>query len=346
MRLGQETNPGEETMKKLMNAADDYVAEMLDGLLAAHPQLQRSGESGRVITHQGAAQAGRVGIVSGGGSGHLPLFVGYVGSGLLDACAVGDVFNGPTADSCMEAIEAADGGAGVLRLYGNYGGDRMNFDLAGELLGWPEDRLTTVLGTDDIASGSTDEIDKRRGVAGLIFVYKTAGASARQGADLQAVTRVAQHTVDRTRSLGCALGACQIPGADQPTFSLDAGEMEMGMGIHGEPGIWRDRLKPADAVADELLERILAETPADSNGRVALLLNSLGATPLEELYILYRRLARQAAARSLEIVAPLVGHYATSMEMAGVSLSLLFLDEELEALLKAPASCAFWQVAA
>lgn len=330
-------------MKKLLNTADSYVEDMLEGLVAAHPALRRVGEGGRVVVHANSAEPGRVGIASGGGSGHLPLFTGYVGRGLLDACAIGDVFAGPNLDSCIAAIEAVDGGAGVLRLYGNYGGDRMNFDLAGEMLGWGEDRLTTVLGNDDVASATPAEAAKRRGVAGLIFPYKTAGASAQSGADLAEVTRVAGKTVDCTRTIGCALSPCQVPGSSEPTFSLGAGEMEMGIGIHGEPGIWRDQLKTAAEVADELFDRVFAEQTPIESGRVVLLLNSLGATPLEELYILYRQIARRAREQRVEVVRPLIGHYATAMEMAGVSLSVLHVDDELEALLAAPADCPFWR---
>ncbi|ARP86708.1 dihydroxyacetone kinase subunit DhaK [Bordetella genomosp. 9] len=331
-------------MKKLLNSPDRYVDDMLDGLAAAHPSLKRTGPEGRVIVRSEPPGKAKVGIASGGGSGHLPLFTGYVGAGLLDSCAIGDVFAGPNLDSCVAAIQAADMGRGVLRLYGNYGGDRMNFDLAGDMLGWDASRLTTVLGNDDVASAPAAERAKRRGVAGLIYAYKTAGASADAGADLQEVTRVARKTVDATRTIGCALSPCQVPGAQAPTFELGDGEMEMGMGIHGEPGIWRDRLKPADAVADELVARVLAETPDTATGRVAVLLNTLGATPLEELYILYRRIASGIASQGLDLRHRLVGHYATSMEMAGVSLSVLHLDDELEALLNAPADCPFWRV--
>jgi dihydroxyacetone kinase-like protein len=330
-------------MKKLINTADRYVDDMLNGLVAAHPELTRTGPGGRVIRRTQKSASGKVGIVSGGGSGHLPLFTGYVGAGLLDTCAIGDVFAGPNLESCVAAIEEADHGRGVLRLYGNYGGDRMNFDLAGDTLGWPESRLSTVLATDDIASAPPTESDKRRGVAGLVFAYKVAGAAADEGADLPTVSRVAQHTVDNTFTLGCALSPCQVPGSASPTFKLDEDEMEMGMGIHGEPGIWRDKLRSADDVSDELLERLLDETPGKASDRVAVLLNSLGATPLEELYILYQRITNRAGKFGLRIAYTLIGHYATSMEMAGVSLSVLHLDDEIEALLTKPARCSFWR---
>jgi dihydroxyacetone kinase-like protein len=330
-------------MKKLMNDPSNFVDEMLEGLVAANPSLKRDGAAGRVIRRAEGARQGKVGVVSGGGSGHLPLFTGYVGTGLLDTCSIGNVFEGPNVESCMEAIKLADGGRGVLRLYGNYGGDRMNFDMAGEMLEG-EIETTTVLGTDDIASAGPDEAAKRRGVAGIIYAYKAAGAKAEEGADLAAVTATAAKAVERTRTIGVALSPCQVPGAAKPTFTIADDEIEMGMGIHGEPGIWRAKLKTADAIADEMIERLLAEKPADAGNRVSILVNSLGATPLEELFILYRRAAKRLSEAGLTIVQPLVGPYVTSMEMAGASISLCFVDEELERLLAAPASCPFWRV--
>jgi dihydroxyacetone kinase-like protein len=333
-------------MKKLMNKPSGFVDEMLDGLVAANPSLALSGETGRVVHRATTIRKGKVGVVSGGGSGHLPLFTGYVGEGLLDGCSIGNVFEGPTVGSCMEAIRLADGGQGVLRLYGNYGGDRMNFDMAGEMLEEEGIRTTTVLGNDDVASAGPSERQKRRGVAGIIYAYKTAGALAETGADLDAVTAIAQKTVDRTRTIGVALSPCQVPGSDKPSFTLGDNEIEMGMGIHGEPGIWRDQLKPADTIADEMIERLLADKPEGVGSRASILVNSLGATPLEELFILYRRARTKLEAAGIMIVRPLVGHYATSMEMAGASISLCFVDDEIEALLAAPASCPFWTVTA
>jgi len=331
-------------MKKLMNNADLFVDQMLEGLTAAHPSLVRDPVHERVIRSIKAPLKGKVGIVSGGGSGHLPLFTGYVGDGLLDSCSIGDVFAGPNLESCMAAIRAANGGRGVLKLYGNYGGDKMNFDLASEMMEDEGIETTTVLGTDDIASAGPEENAKRRGVAGIIYAYKAAGASAAAGDDLKEVTRVAGKAVSRCRTIGVALSPCQVPGADRPTFAIGDDEMEMGMGIHGEPGIWRDKLRPADAIADEMVDRLLADHPATASGRVSVLVNSLGATPLEELFILYRRVREKLDKAGLQIVQPLVGHYVTSMEMAGASISLLHLDEELEKLLAAPANCPFWKV--
>jgi len=331
-------------MKKLLNAPTAYVDEVLDGLTLAHPSMVRDGAAGRVIRRASGATPGKVGIASGGGLGHLPLFTGYVGAGLIDTCAVGNVFEGPNIDSCMDAIRLANGGQGVLCLYGNYGGDRMNFDMAGEFLEEEGIRTTTVLGVDDIASGSADERHKRRGVAGLIYAYKAAGAKADEGADLDEVTRVARKAVEATRTIGVALAPCQVPTADKPTFSLGADEIEMGMGIHGEPGIWRDKLKSADVIVDEMLDRLLADQPI-TTGRASILINGLGATPLEELFILYRRASERLRSERIEFVQPMVGNYVTSMEMAGASISLHVLDDELAALLAAPSDCPFWRVA-
>lgn len=331
-------------MKKLINQPTDYVEEMLAGLLLANPGLQRDAGSGRVIRRASGAKAGKVGIASGGGSGHLPLFTGYVGEGLLDTCAIGNVFEGPNVASCEEAIRLAHGGAGVLCLYGNYGGDRMNFDMACELLDGEGIATRTVLGTDDIASAAPDEAHKRRGVAGILYAYKAAGAIAESGASLDEVTRIAQKAVNATRTIGVALSPCRVPTAGAPNFSIADDEIEMGTGIHGEPGIWRAKLKSADAIVDEMLERLLADRPIASGSRVSVLVNGLGATPLEELFILYRRTHQILVDRGIAIVQPLVGNYVTSMEMAGASISLHLLDAELEKLLLAPASCPFWKV--
>jgi dihydroxyacetone kinase-like protein len=243
-----------------------------------------------------------------------------------------------------EAIRAAHGGAGVLRLYGNYGGDNMNFDMAGEMVEMEDIRTTTARVADDVASAPPAERSKRRGVAGLVYAYKLAGAKADQMASLDEVTAVAKRAVDACRSMGVALTPCTVPAVGRPTFEISATEMEIGMGIHGEPGVRRGPLKPADVIADEMLSALLADMPLRSGDRVSVLVNSLGATPPEELYIVYRYVARKLAHSGVEIVMPLVGRYATSMEMTGMSLTFCKLDAELEALLKAPCDCPFWKV--
>ena len=332
-------------MKKILNDPFKYVDEMLEGMCLAHPELYRqTGESGRVIVRASDTGEGKVGIVSGGGSGHLPIFTGYVGKGLLDACAIGDVFASPSVEQMADAMRAADGGAGVLRLYGNYGGDIMNFDMAGEMLEMEDINSTTVLLADDVASAPKNEREKRRGVAGMVYAFKIAGAAAEQMKSLEDVTRIAQKTADACHSVGAALTSCTVPQAGKPTFEISEEDMEMGMGIHGEPGVWRGNLKKADNIANEMVDMLLADINAVSGTRMSVLVNSLGATPQEELYILYRVIKERLESVGIKIVMPLVGRYATSMEMTGVSFTFCELDSELEDLLLEPANCAFWNV--
>lgn len=332
-------------MKKILNDVYSYVDEMLVGLCAAHPEYYAQvSEGARVIKRPEAPIAGKVGIVTGGGSGHLPVFTGYVGRGLLDATAIGDVFASPSADQMAEAMRAANGGKGVLRLYGNYGGDVMNFDMAGDIVEMEDIPSTTVVLADDVASAKPAEAAKRRGVAGMVYAFKIAGAAADAGKDLAEVTRIAQKAADACRTIGAALTSCTVPQAGKPTFEIGETEMEMGMGIHGEPGVWRGALRKADEIAAEMMDILLADQPVARGERVSPLINSLGATPPEELYILYRYVKARLDDMGVRIVMPLVGRYATSMEMAGVSFTFCKLDDELETYLKAPAECAFWKV--
>jgi dihydroxyacetone kinase-like protein len=332
-------------VKKILNDPFAYAEETIRGLVRAYPQYYRLVDgTTRVVARADGPIEGKVGIVTGGGSGHLPVFTGYVGPGLLDACASGDVFASPTAEEMAEAIRAANGGAGVLRLYGNYGGDVMNFDMAGDLVEFDGIETSSVLLRDDVASASLAERDKRRGVAGMVYAFKIAGAAAAAGRNLAEVTAVAQRAADAVRTMGVALSACTVPAAGKPTFSIGEDEMEIGMGIHGEPGVRRGKLQPADAIADQLLDPILADLSLGRGSRVGVLVNSLGATPLEELFILFGRIAQRCDDAGISIGHSLVGRYATSMEMAGASLTVLPLDAEFEALLAAPAACAFWKV--
>jgi dihydroxyacetone kinase-like protein len=335
----------DDATKKILNSPDSYVDEMLVGLTKAHPAYyRRLGPQGRVIARPDAPVGGKVGIVTGGGSGHLPVFTGYVGMGLLDACAIGGVFCSPTVDQICEAIRVANGGQGVLLLYGNYGGDIMNFDMAAEMLAIEDIATRTVLAADDVASAPPAERGKRRGVAGMVLAFKTAGAKADQGTDLEEVARVAQKTADATRSMGVALTPCTVPQAGKPTFEIGDAEMEIGMGIHGEPGVRRGPLAPADEISREILDAILIDQPLERGDRTCVLVNSLGATPPEELYIVYRYAAERLEGLGVEIAVALVGRYATSMEMAGLSITVCKLDREIEALLAAPCECAFWKV--
>jgi dihydroxyacetone kinase-like protein len=329
-------------MKKVLNDPARYVDESLDGFVAAFDGCRRIGRSGRVVARDVRATPGRVGVVTGGGFGHLPLFAGYVADGMLDACAVGDVFAGPPADVCGETLRAADGGAGVACVLGNYGGDRMSFAEACDDFEDGGGRTATVIVADDVASASKAEAAKRRGVAGMVLAFKAAGASAARGDALDKVADAARRMVAATRSIGVALSPCLIPGADAPGFQVADGRMAMGMGIHGEPGIEEAPMQPADAIVDAMLERLLADG-AGAGGRVAVLVNSLGATPLEELLIAYRHLAQRLAERRIAIARRAVGHLATSMEMAGFSITLVDVDADLESLLAAPTTSPFWR---
>lgn len=331
-------------MKKILNSPGGYVDEALGGLVLAHPEAYRlDGGRGRVLARARPKDVGKVGIVSGGGFGHLPLFAGYVGTGLLDSCAVGDVFAGPSLDEVTAAFRAAESGAGVLAVIGNYGGDTMVFGMAAETLAREGVETDTVIVADDVASAAPSDRNARRGVAGLVLAFKIAGAAAEAGYRLHHTAVATRRALHGCRSIGVALSPCTVPQAGKPTFDLDDDAIEMGMGIHGEKGVWRGPMKPADALADEMLDRLLADNPLDRGDRVAVLCNSLGATPLDELYILYRRVASRLADTGIAVAVPLVGHYATSMEMAGASLTLMRLDDELEMLLREAADCPHWR---
>lgn len=328
-------------MQKILNDPTAFVDEMLEGILAAHPGQLRM-PSRRAIVRADAPVQGKVAIATGGGSGHLPVFMGYVGRGLLDGAAIGNVFASPSSDQMLEVTKAVDGGAGVLYLYGNYGGDRLNFDLAAELAADDGIDVRTILGADDVASAGPERASARRGIAGIFFLYKVAGAAAAAGASLDEVVAVTERAAAGTRTMGVALSPCTIPAAGVPTFELPTGQMEIGMGIHGEPGVRRGALEPADAIARELTSTILADLPYRRGDEVGVLVNGLGATPKEELYILYRTVASLLAEDGIEVHRVWVGEYATSLEMAGASLTLIRLDSELAGLLDAPAETPFF----
>lgn len=326
--------------QKLINDGDAAVDEMLTGILAAHGDVLMRPAPRAIVARHGP-RPGKVALVIGGGSGHEPTFLGFVGRGLADAAAVGNVFASPPPQPCVDAAMAAQGGAGVLFMYGNYAGDVMNFDMAVEMLEIEGVEARTVLTTDDIAS--SPERARRRGVAGNVFIFKAAGAAADLMLSLDEVERVARHANARTFTMGVALSACSLPQTRRPNFDLPAGEMEIGMGIHGEPGVRRGPLLPANAVADEMMDAILAEMSAARGDRVAVLVNSLGATPLMELYILHARVAERLSAAGLVVHRALVGPYCTSMEMAGASITLMHLDDELARMLDHPCDCAMFR---
>jgi len=330
-------------MQKILNNPVVFVDEMLEGILAAHPdQLRAVGGDNHALVRADSPKAGKVGIATGGGSGHLPLFLGYVGNGMLDGVAVGDVFASPSADQMLAVTEQINGGAGVLYIYGNYGGDVFNFDLAAELAAAQDIRVETIVGADDVASAPKGEEARRRGIAGIFFLYKVAGAAAEAGMDLDDVIRVTRKASDNTRTMGVALSPCTLPAVGQPTFELPVGQMEIGMGIHGEPGIRRGELHTADAIVDELLEPLVADMDLTKGDRVDVLVNGLGSTPKEELYIMYRRLHTRLSDMGVSVHRPYLGEFATSLEMAGASISLMRVDDELASLIDAPANTPFF----
>ncbi|APX25807.1 MAG: dihydroxyacetone kinase [Rhodobacteraceae bacterium] len=323
--------------KKLMNAPEDIIPEAIEGMLSAHPDLLRvEGATRRALIARDGPRDGKVGIVIGGGSGHEPAFAGYVGRGLADAAAVGNVFASPSPEHIMDAARAVEGGAGVMFLYGNYTGDVMNFDMAAEecdSIGIP---ARSVAVTDDVASAPKGREGERRGIAGDFFVFKIAGAAAEQGRDLAACHAAAVHANANCRSMGVALSACSLPQTGKPNFELGARDMEIGMGIHGEPGMRRGALETADEVSDELMDAILADMELGQGDEVAVLVNGLGATGLLELYILHRRVTQILGGRGVKIHYSWVGEYCTSLEMAGASITLLKLDADLKTLLDMP----------
>ncbi|MCX7013778.1 MAG: dihydroxyacetone kinase subunit DhaK [Candidatus Sumerlaeota bacterium] len=329
-------------MRKLINAPESMVDEMLQGIYAAHPDQVRyvSGDLRCLVSAH--VKKGKVGIATGGGSGHLPLFLGYVGEGMLDGCCVGGVFQSPSAMQMLEVTKAIDSGAGVLYIYGNYGGDVMNFDMAAEMAGAEGIRVEQVLGAEDVASAPKGNEGKRRGVAGIFYMYKIAGALAAEMVALEQVKSVAQTVAANVRTMGVALSACTIPEAGKPTFEIEEEKMEIGMGIHGEPGVRKGPLVAADRIVDEMLESILPDLPYQRGDEVSVLINGLGATPKEELYVFFRRVAESLSKSGIHIYHPYIGEFATSMEMAGASISLLKLDAELKRLLDSPANTPFF----
>ena len=329
-------------MKKILNDPINFVPEMLDGLLKAHPDQLAYSEDIHAIVRADAPVQGKVALATGGGSGHLPVFLGYVGKGMLDGCAVGDVFASPTAEQMLAVTKRIHGGKGVVYIYGNYGGDVMNFDMAAEMADLDDIPVRTVLVKDDVASAPPAEAGRRRGVAGMVFAFKIAGAMADRGGSLDEVVAAAEKALANTRTMGVALSPCTVPRAGKPTFTIGEDEMEIGMGIHGEPGMKREKLQTADQISERMLTAILDDLQPTAGDRLAVMVNGLGATPPEELYIIYRKVHDMLAAQGIRVHRAYVGEYATSMEMAGASLTLMRLDDELAALLDAPAHTPFF----
>ena len=330
-------------MKKILNQPAEFVTEMLDGLFKAHPdKLAYAGDDVHCVVRADSPVEGKVALATGGGSGHLPVFLGYVGKGMLDGCAVGDVFASPSSDQMVEVTKRISGGKGVFYIYGNYGGDVMNFDMAAEMAAMDDIEVRTVLVKDDVASAPKAEAARRRGVAGMVFAFKVAGAKADQGGSLDEVAGVAEKILANTGTMGVALSPVTVPRAGRPTFTIGENEMEIGMGIHGEPGMKRETLQSADQITERMVEAILADISPVAGDRLAVMVNGLGATPPEELYIIYRKVHQILSARELTVHRPYVGEFATSMEMAGASITIAKLDDELAALINYPAHTPFF----
>ncbi|MER8725498.1 dihydroxyacetone kinase subunit DhaK [Mesorhizobium sp. M0195] len=330
--------------KKIINDGNRSVDEMLEGILAAHPRHLSSAEgSPRSIIARDGPRPDKVGLVIGGGSGHEPTFLGFVGKGLADAAAIGNVFASPPPDPILECAKAASGGAGVLFMYGNYAGDVMNFDMAAEMAAMDDIEVRTVLTTDDVASAPRDQRQKRRGVAGNFFIFKAAGAACDRMLSFDECERIARKANDHTFTMGVALSPCSLPQTRRPNFEIGPDEMEIGMGIHGEPGIARGKLKTADEITDEMLDKIFDEMAPARGDKVAVLVNSLGSTPLMELYIMNRRIKQRLDDIGVSVHATWVGNYCTSLEMAGASVTLMHLDGELQEMLDHPCDCAMFR---
>ncbi len=331
-------------MKKIINEPKNFVEESIEGLVKSHPEIYAfAKDNNRVITRS-TKSSNKVGIVSGGGSGHLPVFTGYVGKGFLDSCAVGSVFASPSVEQIASAIRNADNGNGVLCVIGNYGGDVMNFEMACETVSAEGIKTKTVIVADDIASASKEEKLKRRGIAGMIFVFKIAGAIAETGATLDDTFKLASEANNKIRTIGVAVSPCILPEAGKPTFEISNDEIEIGMGIHGEPGIKREKLKKADLLVDELCKRVLDDFELKNNDQISVMINSLGATPLEELYIVSKRVHEIFSKLNIKIIKSYVGRYATSMEMAGMSITIIKIDGDIKKYLFANSECPFWTI--
>ncbi|GEK60015.1 dihydroxyacetone kinase subunit DhaK [Marinococcus halophilus] len=317
-------------MKKLINGVDQIVSEMVEGLVAAHPDKLRAIENTNVIVRADAPVQGKVALISGGGSGHEPAHAGYVGEGLLDAAVSGEVFTSPTPDQVLEAIKAVDSGAGVLLIVKNYSGDVMNFDMAADLAEAEDITVKQVVIRDDVAISNPDD---RRGVAGTTLVHMIAGAAAAEGKSLDEVEAIAQGVADNVRSMGVSLAPCTVPASGKPGFTLEENEMEIGTGIHGEQGVERRELMQADAVTEELVQHVLDDMHLNDGSEVALMINGQGATPLMELYIVARKAIQLLKDRGIHVKKTFVGEYMTSLEMTGCSVTILNLDEERKRLL-------------
>jgi len=331
-------------MKKIINDANLVLEDMLKGMVAAHPEYIKKLENADVLVRVDSPIDGKVALVSGGGSGHEPAHGGYVGKGMLDAAVAGAVFTSPTPDQVYEAIKAVDSGKGVLLVIKNYTGDVMNFEMAKDMAEMEGINVKSVVVNDDVAVENSTYTAGRRGIAGTVFIHKIAGAKAETGASLEEVTRVAEKVISNVRSMGMAISSCIVPAAGKPNFTLGENEMEIGMGIHGEPGTHREGIKTADEITEHLMSKILEDIKLSSGEEVAVIVNGLSSTPLMELYIVNKKVNEILEEKGIKIHKTFVGEFMTSLEMAGFSITVLKLDSELKELLDAPANTPAFKV--
>ena len=320
-------------MQRILNNPDHIVDEMLEGFVKTHVDIVKTTEHPRVIAAKEAPVKGKVGVVTGGGSGHKPAFIGYVGKNMCDSAAVGEICSSPTAAAFLEAFRAADGGEGVACLYGNYSGDNMNVKMAVRMAKKEGLKVKTVVANDDVASAPKEQLEKRRGVAGEILMWKCGGARAAKGGTLDEVIASAQKAIDHTRSVGIGLSPCTLPAVGHPNFEIKDGTMEVGIGHHGEPGIEVCDLEPADKMAKRMVDVVLPDLPFEAGDEVVVLVSGLGATPVMELYVLYNEIEKLISAKDIKIYKSYVGNYFTSLEMMGATLTVMKLDDELKELM-------------
>ena len=331
-------------MKKFVNDPYDIVDEMLEGYLEVHKHYLRRSETARTVVRTEAPVAGKVGVITGGGSGHKPSFIGFIGQGMLDAVAVGEIFTSPPPLACLETARAADSGEGVLFLLGNYAGDVMNFQLAADMARAEGVKVEQVILTDDVASAPAGQENRRRGVVGAFLVWKCTGAKADLGGSLADCKAVAEKVNARARTIGVAISPCTVPAKGSPTFTLAEDEMEYGVGHHGEAGTAKIRMMSADRIADKMTREVIDDLPFRSGDEVAVLINGLGGTPQIELYVCFRRVKQICDELGLKVERSYVGEFFTGLEMAGFSVTLLKLDQELKSLLGHPAATPAYRI--
>jgi len=331
-------------MKKIINDPRNFVEETVEGIISAYSKKVKCADGDlRCLVRSVPKKSNKVALATGGGSGHLPLFLGYVGQGMLDGCAVGNVFASPSSSKMLKVTEYIDNGSGVLYIYGNYSGDKMNFNMAANMAESKGIKVEQVIGNDDVASAENSNKENRRGIAGIFYIYKIAGACAEEGYSLDEVKRIAQKTCFNVRTLGVGLSPCIIPEVSKPTFEIRENEMEIGVGIHGEPGMGREKLKKSDEIVEYIMNAIIKDLPFRKGDEISVLVNGLGATPREELFIVFRMVSKILYAKGINIYNTYIDEFATSMEMAGMSISLLKLDNELKSFLKKSANTPFFQ---